>query len=315
MGARSVRITAEDFLTAPEFQHLRLAEKSTAQIGGARITLVESGGRTRVGPCYQQVPLRVAPPFAFNDEPASLVYLINPTAGLMDGDGHLVDIDAQPGTTAVVTSQAATRIHPAVTSYATHQWRVRAGEGARIVALPGPNIPYRGARCFQHAQFDLARDAQAVWGDVWTPGRYARGELSELYQFEQIVQELEVRREGRLIFRDRFDWKGPWDSATARWFVGDHPDGSVASLFVTGRVELPPTEPGALFERVALPLAHGDTMIRWCGPAQQVIADFTFVALSVPAAWTRAGDRGEPRPWLIAGNHLVPNHWFSTPRS
>ena len=28
------------------------------------------------------------PPFAFDDEPASLLYLINLTAGLLDGDGH-----------------------------------------------------------------------------------------------------------------------------------------------------------------------------------------------------------------------------------
>jgi urease accessory protein len=315
MGARAVRITAADFLIAPEFRHLRLAEKSTAQIGGARFSLVESGGRTRVGPCFQQVPLRVSRSFAFRDEPASLVYLINPTTGLMDGDGHLVEIDAQPGTTAVVTSQAATRIHPALSSFSTHQWRVRAGEGARLVALPGPNIPFQGSRCYQHARFDLARDAQVIWGDVWTPGRYARGELSELYQFDRIIQMLEVRREGRLVFRDRCDWKGPWDSATARWFVGDHPAGSVASLFVTGPVDLPPTQPGGLFERVVLPLAHGDTVIRWSGPTQQVIADFTQIALTIPAAWTRPSDRCEARPWLIAGNHLVPNHWFSSPRS
>jgi urease accessory protein len=315
MGPRSVRITADDFLIAPEFQHLRLAEKSTAQIGGVRFSLVESAGRTRVGPCFQQVPLRLAPPFVFPDEPATLVYLITPTAGLMDGDGHLVDIDAQPGTTAVVTSQAATRIHPALKSYATHQWRVRVGEGARLVALPGPNIPFQGSRCHQLARFELARDARLIWGDVWTPGRYARGELSELYQFERIVQELEVRREGVLVYRDRFDWKGPWDPPTARWFVGGHPAGSVASLFVTGRVDLPPTGPGSPFERVALPLAHGDTMIRWCGPAQQVIADFTGVALSVPAAWVRPSDGFAARPWLVGGNHLVPNHWFSSPRS
>lgn len=313
MGSRSVRITASDFVTAPEFQHLRLAEKSTAQIGGARLTLVDSNGRTRVGPCYQQVPLRVAPPFVFPDEPAALVYLINPTTGLLDGDGHLVDLEARPNTAAVITGQSAMRIHPAGASYSTHQWRGRVGAGARLVALPGPNIPYRGARCFQHARFDLAETARLIWGDVWTPGRYARGELSELYQFERIIQELEVYREGTLVYRDRFDWKGPWTQEESRWFVGDRPAASVANLFASGTVDLPPTDPDATFERVALRLADGDTVVRWCGVTREVIADFARVALTIPASWTSPRDGCEPRPWLVGGNHLVPNHWFSTP--
>ena len=54
--------------------------------------------------------------------------------------------------------------------------------------------------------------------------------LSEQFQFDMLVQELTVRREGRLIFRDRFCWRGPWDAATAAWHFG----GGVAcgNLFV-----------------------------------------------------------------------------------
>jgi len=111
MGPRSIRITGEDFLIPREFRDYRLAERSTAQIGGVRLVLVDSGGRTAFGSCYQQVPLRVMPPFHLGDEPAALVYLLNPTVGLMDGDGHLVEIEAQAGICAVVTGQSAARVH------------------------------------------------------------------------------------------------------------------------------------------------------------------------------------------------------------
>ena len=37
------------------------------------------------------------PPFALDDEPASLLYLINLTAGLLDGDGHRIEINARCG--------------------------------------------------------------------------------------------------------------------------------------------------------------------------------------------------------------------------
>ncbi len=81
------------------------------------------------------------PPFVVDSEPASLLYLINLTAGLMDGDGHLIEITARAGTRAVVTGQSATRVHPAVASYATQQWTVD-GRGRCLPGRPaGPGDP------------------------------------------------------------------------------------------------------------------------------------------------------------------------------
>ena len=83
-------------------------------MGGARIELVRAGDETRLGICYQQIPVRLMPPFVLDGEPASLLYLINLTAGLMDGDGHLHRDHGAGGHAAVVTGQSATRIHPAL---------------------------------------------------------------------------------------------------------------------------------------------------------------------------------------------------------
>ena len=309
MGPRSVRITAEDFIIPAEFGELRLAEHSAGQIGGVYLTLAEQQGRTGFGSIYQQVPLRVLPPFQFPGELASLVYLLNPTAGLLDGDGHLVEIDAQPGTCALVTGQSATRIHPAVRGFATQQWRVNAAADSQLVLLPGPNIPFRGCRYHQQAKIDLDRNARLIWGDIWTPGRYARvGIEAESYQFERIVLDLEVCREGALIFRDHFTWDGPWDQEQARWYVGGQPAAGSGGLFVTGDVELPPLNPQGLLRRVVLALAHGDTLIRWCGPVPELTRDLVKSALQIAASWS-----GDPQasPWLIGSNHLAPNHWFS----
>jgi urease accessory protein len=314
MGPRTVRITAEDFVIPAGYGGLRLAERSAGQIGGVHLTLIATEGKTGFGPIYQQVPLRVLPPFSFPGEPASLVYLINPTAGLLDGDGHLVEIDAGQGTRAVITGQSSNRIHPAVNSFSTQQWRVRAAPGSQLVILPGPNIPFRGCRYHQRAVIDLEGDARLIWGDTWTPGRYARlGDLAEFYEFVRIIQQLAVRRDGELVYRDHFTWDGPWDKTTARWYLGEGPAGRGAmtgtgSLFVTGTVELPPLGPGTPLERVSLPLDSGDTLIRWCGPVPELTADVATTAFRLAAAWS--GNRDAP-PWLIGSNHLVPNHWFS----
>jgi urease accessory protein len=308
VGARAARITRDELLTPPEFRGLHPAVHQAARVGGARIELVRVGDETRLGRCYQQVPVRLMPPFVVDSEPASLLYLINLTAGLMDGDGHLIEITARSGTRAVVTGQSATRVHPAVASYATQQWTVDVEDDACLVVLPGPVIPFRGSRYFQRGRVELAPRSRLIWGDIWLAGRYDRGELSERFQFERIVQDFEARRGGLLVYRDRFRWDGPWDSDAAEWYTG----GGLAtgSLFVAGPVPeaLPDAAPSV--RRSVFRLDSGDSCVRWCGPPPAVTSDLVSIALSQAAGWTvKTG----ALPWLLASSGLAPNHWFSTP--
>ena len=248
------------------------------------------------------------PPFVFKGEPASLLYLINLTAGLLDGDGHLIEILARRGTSALVTGQSATRIHPAVAGFATQQWAVEVEEDACLVVLPGPVIPYQGSRYFQRGRVNLAPGSRLIWGDIWLPGRYKRAELSERFVFDRIVQDFEVRRVGKLVYRDRFRWDGPWSSEEADWYFG----GSLAaaSLFVTGPVPEDLPEAKSNVRRSIFRLESGDTCLRWCGEPTAVTADLAHVALSVAGRWTGGA---ESPPWLVASGNLAPNHWFSAP--
>ena len=309
MGARATRITRHDLLTPPEFRDLLSDRQHPAsRIGGARIELIREGCKTRLGACYQQVPVRLMPPFQFDSESASLLYLINLTAGLMDGDGHRVDIMARAGTQAVVTGQSATRVHPALAGHATQQWAVEVEDDACLVVLPGPVIPFRGSRYFQRGRVELAPRARLIWGDIWLPGRYDRGELSERFQFERIVQDFEARRAGRLVYRDRFRWDGPWTPDEADWYFGGTL--ACASLFVAGPMpeSLPEACPNV--RRSIFRLESGDSCLRWCGNPASVTTDLAHTALRLASSWTVGP---EAPPWLIASGGLAPNHWFSTP--
>src|SRR5690348_5571862 len=135
MGAEPTRITAADFVIPPEFRGLSLAANEAGRIGGLRLELVTHDGEARLGPCYQQVPLRVMPLFHFPGAQPALLYVLNPTAGLLDGDGHLIELTARAGTRALVVGQSATRIHPCHRGFATQQWVVRVEAGATLVVL------------------------------------------------------------------------------------------------------------------------------------------------------------------------------------
>jgi urease accessory protein len=304
MGAGTIGITRSQILTPPEFRGLDSTTHPAGRVGGARIELQNTPEGTRLGACYQQIPLRVMPPFPFDSEPASLLYLINLTAGLLDGDAHRVQITANAGTNTVIAGQSATRVHPSLGGFATQQWDVSVAEDACLVVLPGPTIPYRGCRYFQRGRAELAANARLLWGDVWLPGRYDRGELSERFVFDRIVQDFEVRRGGQLVYRDRFRWDGPWSDADVQWYWG----GELASgsLFVGGPLpeSLPPAPPEV--KRSVLRLETGESCVRWVGSPAAVTADLVRTAMRVAGVWTGS------RPWLIESNELSPNHWFST---
>jgi hypothetical protein len=112
-----------------------------------------------------------------------------------------------------------------------------------------------------------------------------------------------------LVYRDHFTWDGPWDEATATWYTGGRQMTGVGGLFVTGKVDLPPLGPEGPLRRAVLPLAHGDTLIRRCGPVPELTADLTTTAFQLAARWSGGA---EAPPWLIGSTHLGPNHWFST---
>jgi urease accessory protein len=241
----------------------------------------------------------VLPPVRLADLRPALLYLLNPTAGLLDGDGQLVCLTARAGTRAVAVGQSATRIHPCPNGFATQQWVIRVEAGATLAILPGPSIPFAGCRYYQRVEAELDDGAGFVWGDVGLAGRYARGAASERFRFARLVQEFYVRRVGRLVFRDRFSWRGPWDQATAAWHFGD---GSAwGSVFATGSA---PDTGGARFTT-----ACGDTCVRWAGPSERVTAEVVRTALGAAAA----ASAGVPDGWAFR-DELAPVHWFSGQR-
>ena len=81
------------------------------------------------------------PPFAIDSEPASLLYLINLTAGLLDGDGHKIEITARAGN-AGRGDRPIGHPHPPAQTPLRHPAMECRGRGRRLSRRPaGPGDP------------------------------------------------------------------------------------------------------------------------------------------------------------------------------
>lgn len=299
------RITRRDFPPPRELADRDPAAAPAEHVGGLRAELRLKDGAVRLGRTYYQNPLRAIAPVIDRPGGPALLYLMNSTAGLLDGDGQLVDLDIGPNVRAFVTNQSAGRVHPCPLLHAAARYEARVAPGATLCLLPGPTIPFAGSRFHQRVELHLAAGAGLVWGDILLAGRTAYRKGPERFAFDRFIQELRIRREGRLVHHERLDWRGPWDDAQARWHFGGAD--AAALLFITGALpaELTPSLPGGAV--VVAPTAHGDTCVRLLGgDAEAVIAAAAVLALRAAAHLA-----GDPAPWFVGSSGLSEAHWFS----
>ena len=226
----------------------------------------------------------------------------------MDGDGHLVEIEAGP---AMRWWSPASRPPGSIRRCRASRPAVagprRRRCPARRPARPEHSFPW--LPLLSDGPRSNSRGRPTDLGRRLAPGRYARGEQSERFRFEHLVQDMEVRRDGALVYRDRFPWEGPWDTATAAWHLGHGPATGSTSLFVTGPVDACSTEePGCPIRRglTACLGRHRHPFVRpRRGPEQRRRAH----RIATRRLCGRTTPRSPTRPLSL--NNLGPTHWFS----
>jgi len=145
------------------------------------------------------------------DSGALVVQLANPTAGFFDGDRLDLHATAGEGTHLVLSTPGASRVHtargPGVA--ACHQ-HLAIEAGAFLEWIPEPFIPQARARYVQSTAIDLDKDAGLLFFEWIAPGRVARGEV---FAYESLRWELDLRVAGKLVARERYELK-PGDHST-----------------------------------------------------------------------------------------------------
>lgn len=117
--------------------------------------------------------------------------------GLVDGDAVALEVTVEAGATAVVTTQASTKVYKG-RSRQTLAVRVH-GDGTALL-VPDAIVPYRGATFAQQTHVALTGASTLVLCDVVTAGRVAHGERWDATRIDTALR-IEVDGVARVVDR------------------------------------------------------------------------------------------------------------------
>lgn len=160
---------------------------------------VDARGLTRIRHQSFRAPVHLSKPY--HDAGALVLNVVNPTAGLLDGDRLRSEVHVERGARLVLTAPSASRVHTMRGGRAEVTQHFRVESGGSLEVWPESLIPQRGARYRQQTDITLEAGAELLFFEMFAPGRVASGEA---FAFDELEWLTDVRLRGRLIARERY---------------------------------------------------------------------------------------------------------------
>jgi urease accessory protein len=219
--------------------------------------------------------------------------------GLVAGDRLSLDITVGEGATAVIGTQATTKVYRSEgTVPAQQQLQAKVGAGAVLALLPDAASCFAGARFRTESRIDLHPTGSLILLDWLTAGRAARGER---WAFADYRSRIRVVVDGRVRWRESLHLEG--GQALPARMGGIHvlanlllagPRLRDASIALLEHVAALPAEPRQAMLMAASPLGDG-VLLRMAGTTHEEI-ERTLRLLLAPAWPVIGGD-----PWSRRG--------------
>lgn len=171
-------------------------------------------GTTVLGAQSFRAPFHLSKPYWDPDARTLQVQVVNPTAGILEGDRLESEIIVEPGAALLLTTPSASRIFRMPGGAAESEQRIRVAAGGWCEVLPEPLVPHRGSRFRQATVLEVESGASVVYVDQLLSGRTGHGEA---WQWARLRVDLTVRIDGRLALQERLDHSGAELAALARF--------------------------------------------------------------------------------------------------
>lgn len=190
-------------------------------------------GRTYVREQSFRAPLHLSKPH--EDAGALVVNIVNPTAGIFDGDSIEISAEAETGANVILTTPSASRVYRSRSGGpAKVRQKFTAQSGALLEFFPEPFIPQAGARYQQQTELHVAEGGKLIYFDWLSPGRVASGEV---FQYAELLWDMDVWSGGTLAARERYRLSPDDESLESLRSLG--PNTHYLSCFFLGGETLP----------------------------------------------------------------------------
>lgn len=149
-------------------------------------------------------PFKIMEPFR-EEKDYLKVMILSASPGIMEGDIQEQHIHVGRGTKLEVCSQSFEKIHRMKNGCARRYIRICQESDSFLYYVPQPAIPFRDSAFDNIVEVELEKESSRfIFQDILSCGRTAYGECFDYKYYNSLVQ---VRREGRLIYRDntRYD--------------------------------------------------------------------------------------------------------------
>lgn len=163
-------------------------------------------GRTALAAQSFRAPYHLSKPYWDADTGTLLVQVVNPTAGILEGDSLQSDIAVEKGAALLVTTPSASRVFKMKSGSAACRQAFKVGTGGWLEVLPEPLVPHRGCRYRQVTSIEVEKGGGLFFADLLMPGRIAH--RGEAWVWDRLCLETEVRVSGELVLRERFEQGG-----------------------------------------------------------------------------------------------------------
>lgn len=167
--------------------------------GSLTLDVASRGARTEPVRVEHQGVLRLMKPL-YLDDSGQLTYIVVNPGGAYFGEKYRLEIGLEPGSSLVLATQGATRIHRTPVAPAVQEASFRLADGSRLEYLPEQTIAYKDADYQQYTTIVAAPTAQGFFSEVITPGWDPDGSR---FTYAGMHLRNEVRSEdGRLVCID-----------------------------------------------------------------------------------------------------------------
>jgi urease accessory protein len=166
--------------------------------GAAEVSFFRSAGETRLKHLYQSDPCRVLFPRQ-TEGAAKEAVIVTTSGGIVGGDRLRFDIEAEAGSVASVTTQAAEKVYRSAGADSEIDVSVRVRDGALLEWMPQETILFDGARLRRHTRIDVAGTGRILAGEIVVFGRRAR---DEAFTYGLLHDDWRLSCDGRLVWAD-----------------------------------------------------------------------------------------------------------------